>query len=156
MSTVNTKLVTMVFLVAGVTITSGCARPRVDPSVQTTRINEIIAAQADAWNRGEIDEFMSPYWRSEQLTFSSGGSTKRGWETTRDGYKRRYPTRDRMGRLEFSEIEITPLGDDAALVLGRWRLAREPDSVGGNFSLVFKRINNQWKIIHDHTSSDEP
>ncbi len=41
-----------------------------------------------------------------------------------------------------------------ALVLGRWRLQRKRDPVGGNFSLLFRRIAGRWLIVHDHTSRD--
>jgi hypothetical protein len=57
-----------------------------------------------------------------------------------------------MGQLRFSQLEITLLGDAAALVLGRWQLTRPTSPVGGNFSLVLRRIDGRWLIIHDHTS----
>lgn len=121
----------------------------------TSKIEAVLTAQAEAWNQGNIDDFMSHYWKSDELTFSSGGKTTRGWTSTRDNYRQRYPTRQQMGQLTFSQLEITPLGDSAALVLGRWRLAREMSPVGGNFSLVFRQIDGQWLIVHDHTSRSE-
>ena len=69
---------------------------------------------------------MEHYWKSDQLTFSSGGHTTRGWQMTKDNYKLRYPTRERMGHLTFDGLEVTPLGDAAALMLGRWHLDRDP------------------------------
>jgi uncharacterized protein (TIGR02246 family) len=117
-------------------------------------IRAVLAQQAEAWNRGDIDAFMEHYWKSDELTFSSGGQTTRGWKSTKENYQRRYPTREKMGRLTFSQLEITPLGNEAALVLGRWRLERE-EPVGGNFSVVFRKIDGRWVIIHDHTSREE-
>jgi ketosteroid isomerase-like protein len=111
----------------------------------------ILSEQAAAWNRGDIDGFMQHYWKSEDLTFSSGGHTTRGWQTTKDGYKLRYPTRERMGHLTFDGLEVFPLGDSAALLLGHWHLDRD-GPVGGNFSLVFRKIDGAWVIVHDHTS----
>jgi uncharacterized protein (TIGR02246 family) len=117
-------------------------------------IRAVLAQQAEAWNRGDIDAFMEHYWKSDELTFSSGGQTTRGWKSTKENYQRRYPTREKMGRLTFSQLEITPLGNEAALVLGQWRLERE-EPVGGNFSVVFRKIDGRWVIIHDHTSREE-
>jgi ketosteroid isomerase-like protein len=118
---------------------------------QIAAIEAVLYDQADAWNRGDIDAFMEGYWKSDALSFSSGGKTTRGWQATRDGYKTRYPTRDAMGSLKFSQLEISPIGNDGALVLGNWRLERgEP--VGGNFSLVMRKIGGKWVIVHDHTS----
>ena len=61
-----------------------------------------------------------------------------------------------MGQLRFSQLEVTSLGESAALVLGRWRLARDASPVSGSFSLIFRRIDGKWVIIHDHTSIDGP
>ncbi|MEZ6061611.1 MAG: SMP-30/gluconolactonase/LRE family protein [Planctomycetaceae bacterium] len=119
------------------------------------QIRSIIDQQAECWNRGDIDAFMEYYWKSDDLTFSSAGTVTRGWQTTRDNYKSRYPTRDQMGRVTFSRIEVTPLGDSAAMVLGEWNLEREKEPVGGNFTLVFRRIDGAWLIVHDHTSRRE-
>jgi ketosteroid isomerase-like protein len=116
------------------------------------KLESILAEQAAAWNRGDIDAFMEHYWKSDQLAFSSGGHTTLGWQMTKENYKRRYPTRERMGHLTFDSLEVTPLGDASALMLGRWHLDRNPSPVGGNFSLVFRRIEGRWVIVHDHTS----
>jgi len=115
----------------------------------------VLSRQAEAWNRGDIDGFMEHYWKSEALTFSSGGQTTRGWKSTKENYQRRYPTQEKMGRLTFSELEITTLGENAALVLGHWRLARDESPVGGNFSLVCRKIDGKWVIVHDHTSKGD-
>ncbi|HEV8070732.1 MAG TPA: sugar-binding protein [Planctomycetaceae bacterium] len=117
-------------------------------------LESIVSEQAAAWNRGDIDGFMRHYWKSEDLTFSSGGHTTRGWQTTKDNYKVRYPTRERMGQLTFDHLEVFPLGETAALLLGHWRLDRT-GPVGGNFSLVFRKIDGAWVIVHDHTSRKE-
>ena len=115
-------------------------------------LERLLSEQASAWNRGDLDSFMEHYWKSDELTFNSGGKTTRGWSTTKAHYQRRYPTRELMGNLSFGAIEVTPLGASAALVLGRWNLERKPASLGGNFSLVFRQIEGMWVIVHDHTS----
>ena len=68
------------------------------------------------------------------------------------GYRERYPTREKVGRLTFGNLEVTPLEDAAALVLGEWSLERESEPTSGNFSLVFRKIDGRWVIVHDHTS----
>jgi beta-aspartyl-peptidase (threonine type) len=115
-------------------------------------VESLLRAQQDAWNRGDLDAFMEHYTKSESLTFSSGGKTTRGWTETLNRYRERYPTPERMGHLEFSGLEIMPLGDSAALVLGQWRVQRESEPVSGNFSLVIRKLGDRWLIVHDHTS----
>ena len=95
---------------------------------------------------------MEHYTKSESLTFSSGGKTTRGWTETLQRYRERYPTPEKMGRLKLGGLEITPLGDSAALVLGQWHVARDKEPLSGNFSLVVRKIDDRWRIIHDHTS----
>jgi beta-aspartyl-peptidase (threonine type) len=121
----------------------------------TVAITSMLQLQAKAWNAGDLERFMEHYWKSDELTFSSGGQTNRGWQSTLDRYRERYPTIEKMGRLTFDQLEIHPLGDDSALVLGRWHLVRDDDSVGGNFSLVVRKIDGRWVIVHDHTSRTE-
>jgi len=116
-----------------------------------SHLQSIVDQQAGAWNRGDIDGFMKAYWKSEQLTFSSGGKTERGWMATRARYLDRYPTREKMGRLVFSDLQVLSLGSEAALMLGNWKLERSTP-IEGNFSLVWRRINSEWFIVHDHTS----
>lgn len=115
-------------------------------------IESVMAAQAAAWNRGDIDGFMAGYWRSEKLTFVSGTDVTRGWQPTLDRYKRSYDSRAKMGTLTFSDLEITVLSKDAAVVLGSWSLAREKDDPHGKFTLIFRKFKEGWRIVMDHTS----
>ncbi len=116
-------------------------------------IHRILGQQEAAWNDGNLEGFMQAYWRSPDLTFSSGGRVLKGWKATLEHYRRRYPDRNAMGRLHLGELEIIPLGPDAALVLGRWRLELD-QPIGGAFTLVWRRTDGRWVIIHDHTSVD--
>ncbi len=129
--------------------TNGWAQ--ISDDVEST-IRARLEGQVASWNQGDIDGFMSVYWKSGELSFSSGGRVVRGWQATCDGYKQRYPNRQAMGRLSFSNLEVMPLGDSAALVLGEWKLTRQDDEPAGVFSLVFRKVDGQWVIVHDHTS----
>jgi ketosteroid isomerase-like protein len=116
-------------------------------------IRAVIRAQQDAWNRGDIDGFMNGYARSKTTTFVSEDTITRGWQTVRDRYKKKYSDREKMGALTFSDLEITPLDNDAAIALGRWKLKRAKDEPHGRFTLIFRRVSEGWRIIHDHTSA---
>ena len=120
---------------------------------ERSALEALLRAQAAAWNRGDIEGFMAGYWKSPETTFSGADGLLRGWQALLDRYRRRYPDRQAMGRLEFSNLEITLLGDNAALILGQWKLQREKDQPGGVFTLVARRFPQGWRIIHDHTSA---
>lgn len=126
-----------------------------DEKAEQKAIAELLQKQVDCWNRFDIDGFMETYWNSPELTFSSGGETTRGWQSTLDRYKRRYSTKEKMGHLAFDDLEITMLSDTAALVLGKWKLTRDEDTPQGNFSLVLRKTDEGWRIIHDHSSAIE-
>lgn len=115
-------------------------------------IRAVMDAQAAAWNQGSIDGFMRGYWKSENLVFVSGDSVRRGWQGVTDNYKKSYNTRERMGVLTFSDLEITILSKDSAVVLGRWKVQHEPKDSQGRFTLIFRKFKDGWKIVHDHTS----
>src|SRR6266513_1118377 len=88
------------------------------------RIRSVLHAQEQAWNRGDIDGFMNGYARSPSTVFVSEDTIRRGWQTVRDRYKKKYPSRTKMGTLKFSDLEITPLSSDWAVASGRWQLKR--------------------------------
>jgi ketosteroid isomerase-like protein len=121
-------------------------------STDVARIRAVLSAQVAAWNRGDIDGFMEGYARSSATEFVSRDKLTRGWETVRDRYRKKYGSRQKMGTLTFSEIKITPLGADAAIVVGRWQLIRTSDKPHGIFTLLFRRTPAGWRIVHDHTS----
>lgn len=115
------------------------------------RLHGILAVQQNAWNQGDIRQFMDAYWNDEALTFSSGGKTTRSWQATYERYKSRYPDRAAMGQLTFDALETSQIDEHAALTLGNWKLEKDKPA-RGNFSLVWKRIDGEWKIVHDHSS----
>ena len=120
---------------------------------QNTAVRAVLDAQRDAWNRGDIEGYMDGYDRSPNTEFVGGDNISRGWQTVLDRYKKNYNSREKMGTLTFSELEITVLSKDAALVLGRWRLKRANDEPHGTFTLLFRKSKAGWRIVHDHSSS---
>ena len=113
----------------------------------------VLDAQRDAWNQGDVEGYMDGYARTPDITFISGDSLTRGWETVHDRYKKNYDSREKMGTLTFSDLEPTVLSPDAVMVLGRWHLKRTIDEPHGRFTLIFRRTKAGWRIVHDHTSS---
>ena len=121
-----------------------------------SKIRIVLQSQQGAWNRGDIDAFMNGYWHSDQTVFVSGDEVTRGWQKVLDRYKKKYSDRAKMGTLTFSDLEITPLNNDSAVVLGSWELKHASDKPHGHFTLIFRRFPDGWKIVHDHTSAASP
>ena len=121
--------------------------------IDRSEITQTLQNQARAWNAGDIDLFMEDYWQSADLRFASGGDINKGWDVTIARYKSRYPDKAAMGKLAFTDLDVEILSPVNALVFGRWRLTRENDSPNGLFTLHVKKVDGDWKIVSDHTSS---
>ena len=118
-------------------------------------VTGVLAAQAAAWNRSDLDGYMAGYAKTDDLVFTSGGKIRRGWQATYDAFKVKYATSPgSMGKLVFEVLEVTPVGADGAIVLGRWTLTEAEHPGTGVFTVVLERRAEGWKIVHDHTSSD--
>ncbi len=115
-------------------------------------IRKLIDGQTDAWNDGDLDRFMSVYWKSDSLASSAGGQLTRGWDATIRRYREHYPDKTTMGQVAFTELEFLKLDQATVQVLGVWNLSRESDPIGGRFTLIFRKQCDGWKIVHDHTS----
>ncbi|WP_345211613.1 nuclear transport factor 2 family protein [Mucilaginibacter gynuensis] len=115
-------------------------------------IANVLETQRQAWNRGDLDEFMQQYWKSDSLLFVGKSGPTYGWQQTLDNYKKGYPDKAAMGTLTFKIIKINLIDKTNAFVLGGWNLKREKDSPGGYFTLWFRKINGEWKIVADHSS----
>jgi uncharacterized protein (TIGR02246 family) len=118
----------------------------------------MLHASAASWNAGDLDGFLDDYWRSGELTFTGAEGVTRGWDDVRARYLRTYwaPGAERDS-LRFEELEVHALGEDHVLVLGRYILDRpelpNSETSSGFFTLVLRRTEGAWRIIHDHTST---
>jgi ketosteroid isomerase-like protein len=117
-------------------------------------VRHVLSDQVQAWNRGDIDAFMAGYENSPETTFI-GKTVRHGYQEVLRGYHAGYPTREKMGTLNFTDLVVKPLGSDYASVTGAFHLTRTAAAGGdasGVFSLLFRHTPAGWKIILDHTS----
>ena len=67
-----------------------------------------------------------------------------------------YKSNPKKSTLKFSDLDITPLSPTAAMVFGRFHNNVEDGTYKtGLFTLLMRKIDGQWKAVHDH-SSDLP
>ena len=133
-------------------LATGC-KPQPLSEADRVAIRSVLEQQRDAWNAGDVERFMDGYEQSPSIVFTSGGEIRRGYDETLQRYKAKYADDEAMGHLEFTDIEVRPLGSESAVVLGRWALTETPQAGHGVFSLVFVRTDGAWRIVHDHTSA---
>jgi len=118
-------------------------------------VRQLLDAQVAAWNRGDLEGFMRGYWRSDSLSFYSGGTVTHGWQTTLERYRRRYQGEGReMGTLAFDIHDVTLPARGEAVVRGGWSLAFHASRSSGLFTLLLHWFpDDGWRVVHDHTSS---
>ena len=144
------------FLFAALALTPLLAQTP-QPADPVAAVRRLLEDQQQAWNRHDLEGFMSGYWNSADLTFFSGAQQIVGWQGAIDRYRKNYQQAGKeMGRLEFSDVKIESLGNDTAFVRGAWRVTMsDGKSPHGLFTLIFRKFPNGWKIVHDHTSAAE-
>ena len=145
----------LIALVAVFSIASAAGEAPLDDV--KAQVEHVLRAQQNAWNRHDLDGFMTGYWKSAELTFFSGAKENLGWQAAMDRYRAAYASPGKeMGKLEFSGLRIEPLGPDAAFVRGTWGLTMSDGKTPhGLFTLIFRKFPDGWKIVHDHTSAEE-
>lgn len=115
-------------------------------------VRKILYQQQADWNAGDIEKYMKGYWHNDSLMFIGKSGITYGWQQTLDNYKKNYPDTGTMGKLDFELVEIKRLSVIYYYVVGKWHLTRSIGNIGGHFTLLFKKINNKWLIVKDHSS----
>ena len=115
-------------------------------------IIDILNKQEKDWNRGDIDEFMKGYLKSEKLVFSGSSGPIYGWKATLDRYKKTYSDKEKMGKLKFEILNVIALSPKVIQLQGKFNLTRSIGDAFGYFTLNWIKIKNRWYIISDHTS----
>lgn len=114
-------------------------------------ITDKMQASSICWNNGDFEGYMDVYWKSDSMLFMGLNNITYGWQSTIDRYKQNYPTKAHRGTLTYDYKDFIQLSDNCVLLVGSFHLEREIGNAEGNFSLVWKIIDGEWKIILDHT-----
>jgi len=121
-------------------------------SAAEVEIRKVLANQTESWNRGDLENFMNGYWKSDSLTFVGKDGITYGYQNTLNNYKKNYANKEQMGKLQFKLLHINKLSDEYYQVIGQWHLFRKIGDVGGHFTVLFKKIQNKWLMVSDHSS----
>jgi len=139
------RLVLFLILLAAPVVSLRAQQPQ-------SAIRALLQKQTDSWNQGNLEDFMTTYWKSDSLIFIGKRGATYGWQATLDNYKKSYPDTTAMGKLHFNILELKPMAADLYFVVGKWHLQRTVGDLEGHFSLLIRKIKGNWKIIADHSS----
>ena len=115
-------------------------------------IRKILDEQTQAWNRGDLENFMQGYWKNDSLMFIGKSGINWGWKGTMARYKKGYPNTAAMGKLTFDILVVKKLSAEYYYVVGKWMLVRSIGDLSGYYNLLFKKISGMWVIVADHSS----
>jgi len=116
-------------------------------------IRAVFAQQAMDWNRGDMEAFATGYKNSPDILFI-GSSVSRGYAGMLERYHAVFNTREKMGTLTYSDVEVQPLDERFATAIGKFHLERTAaggGNAGGSYLLVFEKTPLGWKIVRDVT-----
>ena len=123
---------------------------------ETAAIRKVLDDMTVAWNKGDLESYMTGYWNSPDVEFYAGASVTKGYQATLDRYIKGYKAPGReMGKLDFPETNVQLLCPDTAFVTGRFHLlmsnGKQPHGI---YTLLMKKLPEGWKIVHDHSSGE--
>lgn len=108
----------------------------------------------------DVGKVMSVYEDSDRLlVFNNNGSATIGWENVKKNLESLYAKTANVS-LDITGLRVEMLGKDAAYVSCKYKQQQESsgklETSSGRITLVFKLTGKNWKIIHRHTSPDNP
>lgn len=108
----------------------------------------------------DVDKVMSVYDKDDRLLiFNNNGSATIGWENVKSNVQASYAKVSNV-TLDVTGLRIEMLGKTAAYVSCKWKQSQENDgkleNASGRMTLVFRIVGKDWKIVHRHTSPDNP
>jgi ketosteroid isomerase-like protein len=146
------KRMLFLFLVIASLRTSAQSGPTRPAGGNEIAIRQLLKEQTAAWNRADLESFMKGYWENDSLMFVGKSGVTYGYKNTLANYKKGYPDTASMGKLEFTLIQLKKLSKDYYHVTGKWFLKRSIGDLTGYFTLLFRKIDDHWVIVADHSS----
>ncbi|MFT3748628.1 MAG: nuclear transport factor 2 family protein [Agriterribacter sp.] len=115
-------------------------------------ILKVLDDQVYYWNKGDLNNFVKGYWNNDSVMFIGSKGVVYGYQNTLDRYKQTYSDTAKMGKLSFKILHVNKLSPDTYFVVGKFFLKRIVGDAEGHYTLVFRKINGEWKIVSDHSS----
>ena len=115
-------------------------------------IINILDVQQKAWNNHDLEGFMQGYWKNDSLKFYGSSGLTYGWDKTLANYKKKYPSKEHTGSLNFKINDVTKIQEESYFVMGEYHLVRTVGNADGIFMIIFKKIDGEWKIVADTSS----
>jgi ketosteroid isomerase-like protein len=144
---------------AGVSLAQkqAAAPAKVDPA---KGVHEAFDRLVEGIKQTDADKVMSFYAMSNDLiVFNNNGSATKGWDNVNNNTKQVYAKLSNVS-LEITGLTIRMLGATGSYLTCKWKQSQENggklETASGRMTLVYQLIGKDWKIVHRHTSPDNP
>lgn len=132
---------------------SRSAEPARTSADLTGEVRTMFARSAAAWNRGDLDTFMTDYLPGDRTTYVTSRGVIHSPAAIRERYAPRFAPGGMHDSLSFEGIEVDQLAPDVINVIAYYVLTRGDSLVArGPTSLVMVRQDGRLRIVHDHSS----
>jgi ketosteroid isomerase-like protein len=119
----------------------------------TREVAAMLAGSAKAWNRGDLDAFMTDYYPGERTSYVTSRGVIHDPARIREHYAPRFAAGGVHDSLSFESVEVDPLAPNVVHVVAWYVLSRGDSTVArGPTSLVMLRRDGRLRIVHDHSS----
>jgi len=115
-------------------------------------IRELTAKLQSDWNSGDMDGYLSAYWNSPEFSLMFGNQSLRGWEAVSQMFRGAWSTEEAMGDFTAKDIVLRPVAPDLVISSGAFTHVFPAETVEGSFTQVWKLVDGNWVIAHEHTS----
>lgn len=108
----------------------------------------------------DADKVMAAYDKSDRtLIFNNNGTATIGWENIKANVTSSYEKISNV-TIEVTGLRVEMLGKSNAYVSCKWSQRQEYEgkleNASGRMTLIYKLVGKEWKIVHRHTSPDNP
>jgi len=150
---------TTLVLLAGLSVAQKhtAATAQIDPS---KGVHDAFDRFVEGIKQVDVDKVMSSYAKTNDLiVFNNNGTATKGWDNVNDNTRQVY-AKLRNVSLEITGLTIRMLGTTGAYVTCKWKQSQENagklETASGRMTLVYQIVGKDWKIVHRHTSPDNP
>jgi ketosteroid isomerase-like protein len=152
-----TVIVVTIFIFAGLAFGQKAAAGKIDPAKGVRDAFDLII---EGIKQSDVEKVMNAYEKSDRvLIFNNNGTATIGWENIKINVTASYAKVSKV-TLDVTGLRVEMLGKTAAYVSCKWKQTQENDGkfedASGRMTLIFKLIGKNWKIVHRHTSPDNP
>jgi ketosteroid isomerase-like protein len=141
----------MLLILLSCSISARAEQPADSKTLAQKEIITVLNNFTSAWNQGDLKKALAAY-SSDALYIHNGFI--RGYQNILASYQERYGKNEtRQEPLVLHSLPIKVLSDKYALAVGQYDVFEKEKNkhVTGFFSLLFEKINGEWKIRVDHS-----